>query len=315
MTAFEIILTVIGALLLIGFLFIIPYITYRIAFMRKPWRENRSFSGNEELDAFLAEKKAEFLKIPAEVVEITSRDGLKLRARLYLKDTSRPFEIQFHGYRSCPLRDFSGAGVDVINRGDNLLLVYQRSHGESEGRAISFGIKERYDVPSWINYLLDRFGSDIKICLTGISMGASTVLMASRLNLPENVKYIVADCGYSNAGEIIRRVAGKMGFPPKLAYPFVKLGALIYAGFNPDADSPEEAVKEAKIPILILHGEEDGFVPCEMGEKIYKNCKSPCRLVTFPGANHGMSAVVDKPRYMAEIKAYHDRYFGEEIEN
>ena len=100
MTAFEIILTVIGALLLIGFLFIIPYITYRIAFMRKPWRENRSFSGNEELDAFLAEKKAEFLKIPAEVVEITSRDGLKLRARLYLKDTSRPFEIQFHGYRS-----------------------------------------------------------------------------------------------------------------------------------------------------------------------------------------------------------------------
>ena len=130
--------------------------------------------------------------LPYEQVSITSYDGLKLTARYYHRNDGAPVKIEFHGYRSAATRDFSGANELDVLTGCNVLLVDQRSHGLSEGTTITFGIKERHDVVSWANYAVDRFGSDVKILLSGVSMGAATVLMASNLELPSNVKGIIA---------------------------------------------------------------------------------------------------------------------------
>ena len=234
---------------------------------------------------------------PCEYVTIRSFDGLTLSGRYYHIKDGAPLDIGFHGYRSSPMTDFSGGASLSFDTKHNVLLVDQRAHGKSEGRTITFGIKERQDVLSWLDYALERFGTDTKIILYGVSMGAATVLMASELDLPDNVKAIIADCPYSTPKAIIQKVCGEMGLPPKLCWPFVVLGAKIYGGFDINEADAVRAVKKASIPILILHGEADGFVPCDMSCEVYNANTETIQRHTFPGADHGISFLVDTKRY------------------
>ncbi len=232
-----------------------------------------------------------------EEVTIKAKDGKKLFGRYYHRRDGLPVEIFFHGYRANGVRDGSGA-FDVSNEaGFNLLIVDQRSSGNSEGNVITFGVKEKLDVLSWIDYVINRFGKEVKIILAGISMGASTVLMASELDLPENVKCITADCGYSSQTEIIKKVGKEMKMPIKLLYPFLKLGAFIYGGFNIDSRTPLDAVKNAKVPIFFIHGDCDTFVPCHMCDELYEACASQKRKLIVKNAAHGVSFFVDNESY------------------
>ena len=130
-------------------------------------------------------------------------------------------------------------------------------------------------------------------------MGAATVLMTAGLpELPDNVRGVIADSPYSCPREILRIVCRNMHLPPALICPFVFLGARLIGGFDMAAGSPKEAVKQAKVPILIIHGEDDRMVPCAMSREIAANCASPIRLETFPGAGHGLSYILDKERYV-----------------
>lgn len=234
---------------------------------------------------------------PCEEVSITSHDGLNLVGRYYHTAEGAPLCIGFHGYKSTYVADFSGGSALCIDRGYNLLLVDQRSHGKSEGKTITFGINERKDALRWVNYAVSRFGCDTKIVMMGVSMGAATVLMASGLELPENVKGIVADCPYVKASDIIVKVGKGMGFPAWFTLPFSRLGAAIFGGFNLHETDAVTSVKRAKVPILIIHGEADTLVPPEMSELAQKANPDLVRRVTFPGAGHAMSYLVDTHRY------------------
>lgn len=232
-----------------------------------------------------------------EEVRIKAKDGKMLFGRYYHRNDGLPVEIFFHGYRANGVRDGSGAFEVSGEAGFNLLIVDQRSSGNSEGNVITFGVKEKLDVLSWIDYVINRFGKGVKIILAGISMGASTVLMASELDLPENVKCITADCGYSSQTEIIKKVGKEMKMPIKLLFPFLKLGAFIYGGFNIDSRTPLDAVKNAKVPIFFIHGDCDTFVPCHMCDELYDACTSPKRKLIVKNAAHGVSFFVDNNSY------------------
>ena len=237
--------------------------------------------------------------IPFERVEITARDGIRLSARYYHTADGAPLEIQFHGYRGSAIRDFCGGARFALEMGHNVLLVDQRANGASGGETITFGIRERYDVLDWIDYALKRFGAEVSIGLYGVSMGAATVLMAAGMpELPDNVRGVVADCPYSSPEAIIRKVAREdMHLPAGLMMPLVRIAARVIGGFSLSADSPVEAVRRAKIPILIVHGEDDRFVPCSMSREIYAANPDRVQLETFPGAGHGLSYIVDYKRY------------------
>lgn len=235
-------------------------------------------------------------KAEAQQIEITSFDGLTLKGRYYHKNDGAPVQILFHGYRSHPLRDCAGAYMLAMKMGFNVLAVEQRAHCNSGGRVITFGICERYDCISWAEYFSNRF-PDSPIILGGLSMGAATVLMASELTLPEKVCAILADCPYSSPKAIIRKVCHDRKIPAVLAYPFIRLGARIFGGFSLEDCSAEDSVKKAKHPILLIHGEDDRFFPCEMSRKIYKACASNAQLHTFPHAGHGLCYMTDPLRY------------------
>lgn len=243
-------------------------------------------------------------KLPQESVEITSFDGLKLQGKFYEYAPGAPVEIMFHGYRGSAERDMSGGVHRCFKVGRSALVVEQRcSHG-SEGNTITFGINEHRDCLKWVDFAIEHLGKDIKIILTGISMGAATVMLAAGEKLPPNVVGILADCGYTSAKEIMFHVMRGMKLPPKLCYPFVKLGAKIFGHFDLDENSPIEAVKRCTLPVIFFHGEADDFVPCSMSREIFEICTSRKHLVTIPGAGHGLSYAKDPQRYLQELRDF-----------
>ena len=284
------------------------YYAYRYAFFSpKMGRETLPACEGRQYAPYQAEIRRIFRELqerPCEFVTVPSADGLILSGRYYHVADGAPLDIGFHGYRSACLTDFAGGAELSEKMGHNLLLVDQRAHGKSTGRTISFGILERWDVLSWVNYAVERFGSNVQILLYGISMGAATVLMASDLPLPENVKGIIADCPYSSPKEIICKVARDRGLPVKAAWCFVWIGARVYGGFDPNEADAVRAVKHTKVPILLIHGEADGFVPCAMSADIQRSNPRRIRRFTFPGADHGISFLRDEARYEAIVTEF-----------
>lgn len=243
---------------------------------------------------------------PYESVSIPSFDGLRLSGRYYEVRAGAPLFIMCHGYRGTPSRDFSGGADICMSLGYNVLLIEERGHVSSGGHTISFGINERRDCLDWCRWAAERFHTPI--ILVGISMGAATVLMASELELPDSVRGIIADCPYTSPKAIIKKVGADQGIPIPLAMPLARLGARVFGGFSLDTPvDAAEAVRHARVPILLIHGEEDGFVPCDMSRAIAAANPELIEFHTFPGAWHGASYLVDTPRYTKLVKDFCER--------
>ena len=301
---FVIIICIIVALLTLATL-LIAYICYRMAFyvrdcdkksteefpipdgdIYEPWRD--------KMIGWIKQTRA----LEHKSFSITSFDGLTLRAKYYEKSPGAPIELMFHGYRGYAERDLCGGVQRCFALGHNAFIVDQRACGDSDGNVITFGVNESKDCFEWLKLLVSHFGPDVKIILTGISMGASDGPLTS------NVVGILADCGFSSPEAIIKKVIDEMKLPGNLAYPFVRLGARLYGHFNIDEISSEEAVKHCKLPVIFFHGEDDAYVPCEMSRINYDACPSKKRLVTIPGAGHGLCYPVAPQYYLEQMQEF-----------
>ena len=254
-------------------------------------------------------------KMPHDDVEIKSHDGLTLRAKYFEYEDGAPIEIMFHGYQGNAERDMSAGVLRAFKLGRSVLLVDHRASGLSDGKVITFGVLERRDCLRWIDYLTNRFGNSRAIILTGISMGAATVTSCSSEQLPPCVIGVLADCGYSSAKEIIKKVIRDMKLPATLLYPFVKLGARVFGGFRLEEHPPIEEVKHARIPIFFTHGDTDDFVPCSMREDCHRECVSEKRLFIVKGAGHGLCYPVAKDDYLNAIDEFFAPYIAKHKES
>lgn len=306
MNAFFIILGI--ALLFALLILLTSYICFRIVFYvprknEKPSDELPVPAGPlyEPYHPLMKKWIQEARDMKKEDFYIKSHDGLTLHGKYFEYAPGATTEIMFHGYRGSAERDLSGGIQRCFALGRNVLVVDQRTSCGSEGNVISFGINEHRDCLAWVDFAVNHFGPDVKIVLTGISMGASTVLMAAGKPLPKNVVGVLADCGFSSAKEIIKKCARDMRLPADLIYPFIKLGAKIFGHFDLEEYTPLEAMKSCKLPIIFFHGEDDDFVPCYMSQEIYDVCTSPKKIVTIPKAGHGLVYLVDNDCYFKSV--------------
>lgn len=301
---------IVGILLLcaaavVAFVLLAAYICFRMAFYVPEKKQNRADDYNlPEGDIYepywdtMVHWIDEVRAMPHEDMAVSSFDGLMLRGKYYEYAPGAVIELMFHGYRGGAERDLCGGVQRCFALGRSALIVDQRCCGNSEGSVITFGVNEHRDCLTWIDYVIHRFGPDVKIILTGISMGASTVLMAAGEQLPSNVIGVLADCGFTSAREIITKVIHQMKLPAHIVYPFVKLGARIYGRFDLEESPAIEALRRCSVPVIFIHGENDDFVPCTMSVKNYKFCPSRKKLLTIPGAGHGLSYLVDPDKYL-----------------
>lgn len=236
-----------------------------------------------------------------EEVWIKSRDGLNLKG-YYLKNEKSNGRVMIlcHGYRSFPYFDFSASAKFYYEEGFDLLFIVHRTHLESDGKYITFGIEERYDLLEWIKYVDNRSEGQARILLAGVSMGAATVMYALGLNLPKSVKGAVCDCGFDNPKHVIGFALIEVFKLKPLANfmsNFVSLAALFKLGSFLGKVNTAKSLKENKLPVMFAHGEADDVVPFKMFEKNTGVGNFEKILVTSKEAAHGLVFYYENEKY------------------
>lgn len=231
-------------------------------------------------------------------VYVASHDGLKLHATYFPAKQGKKLVICFHGYTSEGMNDYVGLSDYYLKHGYGMLILDERAHGQSEGEYIGFGCLDRLDAMKWIKWAIRECGEEIEILLHGTSMGGATVLMASGLKLPKQVKGIVSDCAFTSPKYVFTHVLNSMYHMP--AFFTIKLADILnrrLAGYGMDECNAAREVRKAKVPILFIHGDGDTFVPCEMCHEIYENCASEKRKLIVKGAAHAECYYKDMGAY------------------
>lgn len=258
----------------------------------------------ETIDAgrewFLAKTKRE--------ISIAAYDGISLHAQILEAENAVGTVLLMHGYRASGVSNFAAVFRFYHEQGYHIVVPDERACGKSGGAFITLGVKESRDCKSWTEWIKAEYGPTLPIFLDGISMGATTVLMATALGLPENVRGVIADCGFTSPWEIVCAVLRATGKIP--IFPFAHLArvyARIFAGFGLREASAEEAMRSCKIPVFFAHGRADRFVPYEMTEKNFAACAAPKELFTVDEAEHGMCYLIKPKEYEEKILAFFAR--------
>ena len=255
--------------------------------------------------AFIKERKDLMMSQPHEDLWIESFDGLKLHATWFPQGECKKVVICFHGYTSQGMSDYIGLSGYYLQKGYSMLLVDERAHGQSEGKHIGFGCLDRQDALKWIEKVIKDCGEDVEILLHGTSMGGATVLMTSGLKLPIQVKGIISDCAFTSPKEVFTHVLKSMYHMP--AFPTIQISDFMnrkLSGYGLDECNAAREVKKAKVPILLIHGSGDTFVPCSMCETIYQNCASPKKKLIIEGAAHAESYYKDPTSYEKALNEF-----------
>ncbi len=237
-------------------------------------------------------------------------DGLALvgYAHRQSKETNK-WAIVVHGYNSSSseMNDYGGMFFD---KGYNVLVIDNEYHGESEGTHITMGMKDSLNVVDWTWKLVNK-EKDPEIVLFGLSMGASSVMMASdpNLQLPSNVKAIVEDCGYTSISDIFSyQLKVDYGLPAFPVIPAVNLYNKIKNGYFFDERSPIEAVSNTQLPVLFIHGTTDDYVPYDMGKKLYEAHQGEKDFLWVEGADHAKSFETSETEYKNKVYDFIDKY-------
>lgn len=230
-------------------------------------------------------------------IYMESFDGLKLYAKLCSHGGNpKGIVILSHGYRSSPYKDFSVSGDLLFREGYDLLIVSQRAQGKSEGRYICFGQNEAKDIAAWSRLMEERYPTEVPIYLSGVSMGATTVMLAMGEDISPRVRAVVADCGFSSAEEIVKHMIRKV-----LHLPAFPLYELVDRAFRRRTGctfgrSTVPVLAESSLPLLLVHGKADGFVYPWMSEANYEaSAADPAdkQLLMIEGANHAQSFLTE----------------------
>ncbi len=246
---------------------------------------------------------------------MTSDNGQKLSG--YLIKPEKPSDVYVfcsHGYRSSGKKEYCCFAPYYLKKGFNVFMVDHVASGESEGNFIGFGHYEYKDALKWLDFLTENFGKDIKIIVHGVSMGAATaVLMSGDEDLSENVKMIVSDCGYTSAWDEFNYKLHTFKIPPQPLLTMVNSLNKHRAGYDFRDTNALESVKNAKVPMLFVHGSEDKFVPTFMVYELYSACGSSEKdLLVVDGADHAQSYIKNPAEYEKKLDEFIEKFVKEE---
>ena len=238
-------------------------------------------------------------------VELTARDGTPLVGHWYENPYARRVVVAMHGWRSRWDQDFGLIAPFFHEMGCSVLYAEQRGQNGSGGAHITFGLLERYDCLDWVEWVNRHTLPYLPVYLAGISMGATTVLLAAGLEMPACVKGVVADCGFTSPHDIWRHVAERnlhLNYDLHKTWVEWLCRRRLHIGLG--EGSTVDAMKTCRVPVLFVHGSDDSFVPVDMTYENYKACAAPKELLIVPGAGHGMSYLIEKNRYQKTLKAF-----------
>lgn len=266
-----------------------------------PAREAWHRYSAEAYDWFASEGQSASLQRP---------DGPVLRAS-YFPQEGHKYAILFHGYTGGAWQ-MAPYGKVYYDMGWSVLTPDALAHGGSDGDYIGMGWLERPDVIGWIDRIISE-DPEAEIVLHGVSMDGATVMMAAGEDLPDNVKCIVEDCGYSSVWDEFRLQLKNVFHLP--AFPLLDAASLvcrIRAGYGFKEASSVKQLQKATIPMLFIHGDADTFVPFSMLDVVYEACASSEKeKLVVADAAHGAAADTDPELYWDTVTAFVGKYIFE----
>lgn len=220
---------------------------------------------------------------------ILTRDKIRLNGRyLPAEGVSRGRVVLMHDYRTPAGVSFAGVLRAYHERGFDVLLADQRAHGDSLGKYICFGARERYDCKLWVECMNKLYGDDKPTFLHGVGMGGTAVLMTAGLKLPYNVTAVIAEGAYTSPYAMVKKLLKKNHLSGKAFIRTFDFWCRALAGYKLKGASTQAALRETKLPVLLIHGSDDSKAPYAMAEANYAACAGEKQLVTIPGAGHGV---------------------------
>lgn len=298
---YFILLIFFGSLIIFIFilLFVAGYAVSKTAF-------NRIKGINDKVNTSIVLLDEEFYKNEKirEELTIKSFDNLNLKGYLY-KNNSSKYVIFAHGYHG-KFYEQSYIASYFYKKGYNVLLIVQRGHDDSEGKYVTMGYNEKYDILSWAKEIVNM-DKNASIALFGWSMGGASVLMASGINDLENIKVVVSDCAYTSIYDEIyflsyTKVIKNKKILSKVVCEFAYFYSLIFKKINIKHPSALELVKESNLPTLFIHGKPDDFVSTNFVYKLYEACNSKKKdLKIFKASAHCFSLIENSEEYISLV--------------
>jgi len=274
----------------------------------KMMQDGKDAEKGEQPDAEETEARAWF-KENRESSSLTADDGTELAAWYFAaSESTHDYAVCLHGYTNEPI-GMARYVKRFHDRGMNVLAPAARAHERSGGDYIGMGWPERRDIAGWIKLILS-WDPDARIILHGVSMGAATVLMASGETLPENVKAVIADCGYTSEWDEFIWEAETLHIP---WFPVLNAASLLSKlrdGYDFKQASALDQVKKSRIPTLFIHGSEDELVPYKMLGELYLAAACEKEKLTVEGAGHALSSSVDPELYWSTVERFIEKYIG-----
>ncbi len=246
-----------------------------------------------------------------EDIYIQSDDGLKLHACWFACEKPERIVILVHGFRGTAFGDFAGFAPFCHRNSCDLLLIDQRCCGKSEGKWITFGAYEKKDLKKWCAVVSQRNTAHLPVFLYGVSLGCSTVLLASGEDLPDDVKGLIGDCGYSSMKTILSQLSRRwFHIPPYPVMWIVELYCRMFGRFSMKDADVSKTLKTNRLPVLLFHGKEDHFVVPENSVTNYEALSSEKQLFLIDGAKHAVSYYENTAFYEQKVLAFFRRHAG-----
>ena len=199
---------------------------------------------------------------------------------------------------------------DFVKKGMNVLMFDLRTQGNSEGDFASASYFEKFDVLGAFDYLVQtRKIPKEEVGLLGFSMGGATSVLAT--SIEPQIGALAVDSPFSDARKLIAQETAKAtGIPysfAELFVPMVRILAKSLYKIDVDAMVPEEAVREIKFPIFLVHGDSDTRLPHFHSERIHENAHSDSELFIVPQGKHTESYRIDPGSYIRRLFSYYMR--------
>lgn len=235
-----------------------------------------------------------------------TENGVEFKAHSWYlpnKVVTKRTAILLHGFRGPSRLMGPWAELLFLQEGYNVLIPTLRGTWQSGGTHLALGWNERLDVPTWVDSIISKVGEDSEIVLFGISAGAATVMMSAGLTLPNNVKLIIEDCGYTDAHNQIRHVLSLLPvniLPEHLRLDVLnKINEIMFdkQGVSLSDISAINCVSNNEIPTLFIQSSNDTVVPKEMAEQLFSAAKGDKEINLLDGIGHVEGILQMLPEY------------------
>ncbi len=242
-----------------------------------------------------------FEELNKENMQIKSRFGYEISS-IYIKNPKETQNTMIICHGVTMLKESMIHYVRMfLELGYNAVVIDHRAHGQSGGKTVSYGYFEKYDLAEVIKWTRQKTSG--KIGLMGESMGAGISMQTLEL---EEVDFIIEDCGYSSFDEQIKYALRNKKYAPLYpVYNFARFFVKVFGKYDLEKVSPVSVISRTQIPVMIIHGDNDKYVPFYMADIIYNSLKTEQKMKYYAKDSRHACSFYDNPEeYKNQVKNF-----------